>query len=105
MKKLTFPLVFLSFLSVEAVMLTGSTSKEESRDIMSRLAKMDESHQEIKLCYVTVRYAIIAIRSPGPNVHDSPKKSQSQKCSSLCWRRSPVPAGWVSCARLGSHRY
>lgn len=50
---------------VEAAMLTGSTTKEESREIFSRLSNMgskqvsDYSRQvtspEIKLCYVTVR--------------------------------------------------
>lgn len=49
--------------SVEAVKLTGSTSKEESRDIFSRLtysagvsksAMGGSSGPEIKLCYVTV---------------------------------------------------
>jgi ATP-dependent DNA helicase Q1 len=50
-----FPVRF----SVEAVMLTGSTSKEESRDITSRLTKVVGSNQEIKLCYVTVRIVII----------------------------------------------
>lgn len=50
--------------TVEAVKLTGSTSKEESRDIFSRLtysaggrsksAMSGSSGPEIKLCYVTV---------------------------------------------------
>lgn len=53
--------------SVEAVKLTGSTSKEESRDIFSRLtysagvrsksAMGGSSGPEIKLCYVTVCFA------------------------------------------------
>ena len=48
-------------------MLTGSTSKEESRDIFTRLTRsagvqgkgrhsdLDDGGKEIKLCYVTVR--------------------------------------------------
>jgi ATP-dependent DNA helicase Q1 len=44
--------------TVEAVMLTGGTSKEELRDINSRLISMASSKgvtgREIKLCYVTV---------------------------------------------------
>ena len=46
---------------VEAVMLMGSTSKEDSRDIYSRLAAAANTKNrhgftgpEIKLCYVTV---------------------------------------------------
>lgn len=50
-------------------MLTGSTSKEESRDIFSRLtyaagvrsksAMAGSSGPEIKLCYVTVRFILL----------------------------------------------
>jgi len=44
---------------VEAVMLTGGTSKQESRDIHERLTslanrKVGLTDKEIKLCYVTV---------------------------------------------------
>lgn len=46
---------------VEAVMLTGGTSKSQANDIQQRLTAMAASHRggpqnrEIKLCYVTVR--------------------------------------------------
>jgi ATP-dependent DNA helicase Q1 len=50
-----------SDLSVEAVMLTGATPKEESKAIFSRLTALtraigpadDRGDKEIKLCYVT----------------------------------------------------
>ena len=55
-------------LLVEAVMLMGSTSKEESRDIYSRLSAAASSKNrsgmtgpEIKFCYVTVRSVEIAL--------------------------------------------
>ena len=44
---------------VEAVMITGSTSKQEKTNILRRLhalaeKKVDQHGSEIKLCYVTV---------------------------------------------------
>jgi len=35
-------------------MLTGSTTKEESREATNRLTRGDVQGKEIKLCYVTV---------------------------------------------------
>ena len=45
---------------VEAVMITGSTSKQEKTNIIRRLhalaeKRVDQHSSEIKLCYVTVR--------------------------------------------------
>jgi hypothetical protein len=52
--------------SVEAVKLTGTTSKEESRNILTRLNPANskpgtdgQTQKEIKLCYVTVSQTVI----------------------------------------------
>ncbi|KAF8459232.1 P-loop containing nucleoside triphosphate hydrolase protein [Gautieria morchelliformis] len=50
---ITDQIIHLHEAGVEAVMLTGSTTKEQSRDITSRLTKVPGGSQEIKLCYVT----------------------------------------------------
>lgn len=55
---------------VEAVMLTGGTSKEESRSIFARLTASprlnagthEDPQTEIKLCYVTVSTKLFKIR-------------------------------------------
>ena len=53
---------------VEAVMITGSTSKQEKTNIFRRLhalvdRKVDKHGSEIKLCYVTVSPCIPVINS------------------------------------------
>jgi hypothetical protein len=55
-----FPLLFADRLyTVEAVMITGNTSRQEKTDIIRRLHELAEKRvgqhgSEIKLCYVTV---------------------------------------------------
>lgn len=59
---ITDQILHLQDAGIEAVMLTGTTSKEESRSIFARLTgegnrghiqAADGNHKEIKLCYVT----------------------------------------------------
>ncbi|KAF8588200.1 ATP-dependent DNA helicase [Ramaria rubella] len=50
---ITDQIIHLREAGVEAAMLTGSTSKEDSRDITYRLTNGPGSSREIKLCYVT----------------------------------------------------
>ncbi len=52
-----------SYLPVDAVMLTGATSKEEQNRIYQRLQAMANGTPgtpEIKLCYVTVRDVVLS---------------------------------------------
>ncbi|KAF8520930.1 ATP-dependent DNA helicase [Hysterangium stoloniferum] len=50
---ITDQIIHLREAGVEAAMLTGSTPKEESRDITARLTHGASDGKEIKLCYVT----------------------------------------------------
>lgn len=58
-------LILIFCIAVEAVMLTGGTSKADVRDINSRLIAMASSkggqEPEIKLCYVTVGAPTLSI--------------------------------------------
>ena len=57
----------LTYLSVEAVMLSAATTKEEMKDISDRFREMGRAtkhgQNEIKLCYVTVRLASFQARN------------------------------------------
>lgn len=50
-----------NYFSVEAVMLTGSTTKDESREITFRMTQGAEGDRDIKLCYVTVRFVLSSL--------------------------------------------
>ncbi|KAJ6604511.1 ATP-dependent DNA helicase [Mycena vulgaris] len=65
---------------VEAVKLTGTTPKQESRDIHNRLLAMANnrrSPQDIKLCYVTVSIGSVCILPPHPPQPEKIAKSKS----------------------------
>lgn len=48
-------------------MITGSTTKEETKEIYNRLTTFDPKHggneREIKLCYVTVFQFVLSTKS------------------------------------------
>ena len=70
-------------IAVEAVMLTGGTSKDDVRDVNSRFIGMASSKgydgKEIKLCYVTVRPSDLLERRLFIAFHIQPEKISKSK--------------------------
>ena len=66
--------------AVDAVMLTGNTSKREKDDIKTRLNAMASGNavREIKLCYVTVRALRFKYRTHGSQQHTARNDRQKQ---------------------------
>ena len=70
-----FILTFDFSRAVDAVMLTGNTSKREKDDIKTRLNAMASGNavREIKLCYVTVRALRFKYRRHDSQQHTQPE--------------------------------
>lgn len=91
------------FLVVEAVMLTGSTSKEEYRDITTRLVNVQGGSEEIKLCYVTVRELIFESCRSSLISLSSQKRLQNRNCSFPYWRGWQKQGGLVRLISISLH--
>ena len=81
-------------------MLTGATSKEQSRETFARLTRSagvrsrggeaDPDAREIKLCYVTVCEWCLPARKSHSSRNSSRRRLQKARRSPRCWKRSQM---------------